>query len=90
MSEKTQAQGRTLEGVVISDSKKRKRTIVVRVVRRVKHPLYGKIVTRTTKLHAHDPDEKCVEGDVVVIRETRPISKMKHWEWVGFVERKDG
>lgn len=88
MSEQTAARGRILEGVVVSDKSKMKKTIVVRIVRRVKHPLYGKIITRSTKLHVHDPEEKCVEGDVVIIRETRPISKTKHWLLVDFVERK--
>ncbi len=88
MSEEITAQGRILEGVVVSDKNKMKQTIVVRVVRRVKHPLYGKIMTRSTKLHVHDPEEQCVEGDVVTIRGTRPISKTKHWVLVDFVERK--
>lgn len=88
MSENRQA--RSVEGVVVSDSKKHKQTIVVQVIRRVKHPLYGKIITRSTKLHAHDPNEQCVAGDVVIIRETRPLSKKKHWELVDFVEKKGG
>ena len=70
-------QGRTVQGIVVSN--KMNKTITVRVVRKVKHPLYGKIVSRFTKLHAHDPDEQCQEGDVVIIRETRPISKTKNW-----------
>jgi small subunit ribosomal protein S17 len=70
-------QGRTVQGTVVSN--KMNKTITVRVVRKVKHPLYGKIVSRFTKLHAHDPEEQCQEGDVVIIRETRPISKTKNW-----------
>lgn len=71
------SQGRTVQGIVVSN--KMNKTITVRVTRKVKHPLYGKIVSRFTKLHAHDPDEQCQEGDVVIIRETRPISKTKNW-----------
>jgi len=70
-------QGRTVQGIVVSN--KMNKTITVRVVRKVKHPLYGKIVSKFTKLHAHDPDEQCQEGDEVIIRETRPISKTKNW-----------
>jgi small subunit ribosomal protein S17 len=69
--------GRTVQGIVISN--KMNKTITVRVVRKVKHPLYGKIVSKFTKVHAHDPDEQCQEGDVVVVREARPISKTKSW-----------
>lgn len=77
--------GRTLEGVVVSD--KMDKTITVRIVRKVKHPLYGKIVTRFTKLHAHDPDNQCREGDRVVVRESRPISKTKSWILVERLEK---
>lgn len=76
---------RTLQGIVVSN--KMDKTIVVRVVRRVKHPLYGKIMTRSNKLHAHDPDNLCQEGDEVIIQETRPISKTKSWRLVQRVEK---
>ncbi len=76
MSE-SMTRGRTVQGVVISN--KMNKTITVRAVRKVKHPLYGKIVSRFTKFHVHDPDEQCQEGDVVIIRESRPISKTKNW-----------
>lgn len=77
--------GRTLEGVVVSN--KMDKTITVRIVRKVKHPLYGKIVTRFTKLHAHDPDNQCREGDRVLVRESRPISKTKSWILVERLEK---
>jgi len=79
------AQGRTLQGVVVSN--KMDKTIVVRVVRKVKHPLYGKIITRSNKLHAHDPNNLCNEGDEVIIEETRPISKTKSWNLVERIEK---
>jgi small subunit ribosomal protein S17 len=69
--------GRTIVGKVISD--KMQKTIVVMVERTVKHPKYGKIVKRKTKLHAHDEQQIGKIGNVVRIRESRPISKMKSW-----------
>ena len=66
---------RTLTGKVVSD--KMDKTITVLIERRVKHPLYGKIVKRSTKLHAHDENNECRMGDVVTIKETRPLSKNK-------------
>lgn len=71
---------RTLTGKVVSD--KMERTVVVLVVRKVKHPLYGKYVQCSKKIHAHDEDNSCKEGDVVTIIETRPISKTKSWKVV--------
>lgn len=76
---------RTLSGKVISD--KMDKTITVMIERRVKHPVYGKIVSRTTKIKAHDEDNVCRLGDVVTIKETRPISKSKSWTLVGVVEK---
>ncbi len=84
MSEQS-VRGRTVQGVVISN--KMDKTITVRVERKVKHPLYGKIITRSTKFHAHDPEEQCQEGDVVIIRESRPISKTKCWVLVERLEK---
>lgn len=78
MTEKSQ--GRTVRGVVVSN--KMNKTIVVRVVRRVKEPLYNKIVTKYTKLYVHDENNECKEGDVVLVKETRPISKTKCWKLV--------
>lgn len=68
---------RTLEGVVVSD--KMQKSIVVAIERRVKHPLYGKFIKRTTKLHVHDEENTCKIGDRVRIQECRPISKTKAW-----------
>jgi small subunit ribosomal protein S17 len=77
--------GRTLQGVVVSN--KMDKTIVVKIVRKVKHPLYGKIITRSKKFHAHDPNNLCHEGDEVIIRETRPLSKTKSWDLVERIEK---
>jgi small subunit ribosomal protein S17 len=68
---------RTLTGVVTSD--KREQTIAVLVERRVRHPKYQKIIRRSTKVHAHNPDNAARRGDIVVIKECRPISKTKTW-----------
>ncbi|KFZ30276.1 30S ribosomal protein S17 [Pseudidiomarina salinarum] len=76
---------RTLQGRVTSD--KMDKSITVAVERRVKHPVYGKYITRTTKLHAHDEENQCKMGDTVIIRETRPLSKTKSWALVEIVER---
>lgn len=76
---------RTLTGKVVSD--KMDKTISVLIERRVKHPLYGKIVKRSTKLHAHDENNECRMGDVVTIKETRPLSKNKTFELVSIDER---
>lgn len=83
MTEKTM--GRTVRGVVTST--KMNKTIVVRVVRQVKHPMYEKILTKFTKLYAHDEENLCQEGDEVIIQETRPISKLKCWKLVELVEK---
>lgn len=71
---------RILQGVVVSD--KQDKTIVVRVERRVMHPIYKKFIRRSKKYAAHDPSNTCKTGDVVRIRECRPISKSKRWELV--------
>jgi len=71
---------RVLQGVVVSD--KNAKTVVVRVVRRVMHPLYKKFVTRSKRYHAHDEKGGFKTGDTVWIRECRPISKLKRWEVV--------
>ncbi|MEI7465440.1 MAG: 30S ribosomal protein S17 [Burkholderiales bacterium] len=68
---------RTLVGKVVSDQ--RSKTITVLIERRTKHELYGKIVARTSKYHAHDENNEFKNGDVVEISETRPISKTKAW-----------
>jgi len=69
---------RVLQGVVVSG--KNAKTVVVRVERRVMHPVYKKFVTRAKKYHAHDEQSRFKEGDNVRIRECRPISKLKRWE----------
>lgn len=84
MSEETKLT-RTLTGRVTSD--KMDKTITVLIERRVKHPIYGKYVKRSTKLHAHDEHNECKEGDVVTIEECRPISKSKAWRLVKVVEK---
>lgn len=71
---------RVLQGVVVSD--KGDKTIVVRVERRVQHPLYKKFIRRSQKLSAHDPDNRYKSGDQVRIQECRPLSKTKRWEVV--------
>jgi len=72
-------------GVVTSD--KMDKTITVAVERKVKHPIYGKFVKKTTKFHAHDEKQECTIGDIVKIMETRPLSKAKRWRLVEVVEK---
>ncbi len=72
---------RVLTGTIVSD--KTDKTVVVRVERRVKHPLYGKIIKRSKKYHAHDEGNEYREGQIVRIEETSPISKLKTWRVVG-------
>ncbi len=76
---------RTVTGRVISD--KMDKTITVLVERRVKHPVYGKYIKRSTKLHAHDANNECQIGDLVTISECRPMSKTKTWVLEKIVER---
>ena len=76
---------KTRIGVVTSD--KMDKTITVAVERKVKHPIYGKFVKKTTKFHAHDEKQECGIGDVVKIMETRPLSKTKRWRLVEVVEK---
>jgi len=76
---------RTLMGKVISD--KMNKSITVLVERRVKHPVYGKYMRRSTKLHAHDENNDCSMGDTVTIKECRPLSKNKSWTLVSIVDR---
>ena len=72
-------------GLVIGD--KMQKGITVAVVRKVKHPIYGKFVQKTTKLTAHDEQNDCNVGDTVKIMETRPLSKSKRWRLVEIVKR---
>ncbi|BDM66151.1 30S ribosomal protein S17 [Shewanella sp. NFH-SH190041] len=76
---------RTLQGRVISD--KMDKSITVAVERQVKHPIYGKYIKRTTKIHAHDEQNQCNAGDLVTIRECRPLSKTKSWTLVDVVTK---
>ena len=76
---------RTLSGRVTSN--KMDKTITVAIERLVKHPVYGKYVRRTTKLHAHDENNECRIGDLVTIKQCRPLSKTKAWTLVAVVER---
>ena len=76
---------RTLSGRVTSD--KMDKTITVVIERLVKHPVYGKYVRRTTKLHAHDEHNECRTGDLVTIKQCRPLSKTKAWTLVAVVDR---
>ena len=73
------------EGVVVSD--KMDKTIVVAVADRVKHPLYGKVLSQTTKLKAHDEDNQAGVGDRVRVMETRPLSATKRWRLIEIVEK---
>lgn len=84
MDEKTKT-ARSATGRVISN--KMHKTITVQVDRRIRHPLYGKIVTRRSKLHAHDEGNECKQGDLVLIEECRPLSKTKTWRLVKVLER---
>jgi small subunit ribosomal protein S17 len=73
------------QGVVTSN--KMTKTITVAVERKVKHPIYGKFVKKTTRFHAHDEKNECTVGDVVRIMETRPLSKTKRWRLVEVIEK---
>ena len=84
MTDKT-GMNRTLVGRVVSD--KMQETATVLVERRVKHPLYGKVITRTAKYHAHVENGVAKEGDLVEIEETRPISKTKTWRVTKVLEQ---
>ncbi len=72
-------------GVVVSN--KMDKSIIVAVKRKVKHPIYGKFVNKTSKLHAHDEENTCNIGDTVRVMETRPLSKTKSWRLVEIIER---
>jgi small subunit ribosomal protein S17 len=83
VNEIDQTRSRQVSGNVISA--KMDKTITVLVERQLKHPLYKKYIRRSTKMHAHDEENRCQEGDVVVIEECRPISKTKTWRLVEIV-----
>jgi small subunit ribosomal protein S17 len=76
---------RSVNGRVISN--KMDKSITVEIERRVRHPLYGKFISRRTRLHAHDAENECGQGDLVQIEECRPISKSKSWRLVKVIEK---
>ncbi len=76
---------RTVTGRVVSN--KMEKSITVLVERRVKHPVYGKYMTKSSKVHAHDEANECLPGDTVIVKEVRPLSKTKTWTLVSIVER---
>ena len=76
---------RTLTGAVTSDVMNK--TVTVLIERNIKHPVYGKYIKRTTKLHVHDENNECGKGDIVVIEQCRPMSKTKTWRLVKIVEK---
>lgn len=78
---------RTITGKVISD--KMNKTIVVQIERKVKHPLYGKYVRRFSKMYAHDEENACRIGDLVMIKQSRPLSKLKRWTLIEVVKRQE-
>lgn len=78
---------RTITGQVVSN--KMNKTIVVKIERKVKHPMYGKYVKRTSKMYVHDEDNASRIGDVVRIQQTRPLSKTKRWKLVEIVKREE-
>ncbi|MES9969460.1 MAG: 30S ribosomal protein S17 [Candidatus Thiodiazotropha sp.] len=84
MSEQ-QATNRTLVGQVVSSAMDK--SITVSVERRVKHPVYGKFMRRSTKVHAHDETNECQKGDTVMVEQCRPLSKTKTWRLVKVLER---
>jgi len=79
---------RTLTGQVVSDQMDK--SAVVMVERKVRHPLYGKYIRRSSKLHVHDANNECRQGDTVTIQQCRPISKTKSWTLLEVVERPAG
>ena len=85
MSETAVKQARSVSGRVVSN--KGNKSITVQVDRQLKHPIYGKYITRRTKLHAHDEKNECNEGDLVMIEECRPLSRTKSWRLVKVLAR---
>ena len=86
MSEQ-QETNRVLQGCVVSD--KMDKTVTVMIERKVKHPLYGKYIRRSTKVHAHDEANECGIGDTVMVEQCRPLSKNKAWRLVKIVNKAD-
>jgi small subunit ribosomal protein S17 len=86
MSETTET-ARTVTGKVVSNKMDKSATVMIE--RKVKHPVYGKYIRRSTRLHIHDAENTCQEGDTVVIEQCRPLSKTKSWRLVEVVGRGD-
>ncbi len=84
MNEQTQGK-RTIEGRVVSN--KMDKSIIVLVERKFPHPVYKKYIRRSSKIHAHDQNNECGEGDVVTIEQCRPLSKTKSWRLVSVIEK---
>lgn len=84
-TQKTEKIVRSVIGRVISD--KMEKTVTVLVERSVKHPLYGKVIRRSNKFHAHDESNQCRQGDLVQIEESRPLSRIKTWRVTKIVEK---
>ena len=85
MSETTRNLRKTRVGKVVSN--KMDKTLVVAIEDMVKHPLYGKVIKHTIKIHAHDEENQCTIGDKVMVMETRPLSKTKRWRLVEIIEK---
>ncbi len=81
----TEATKRTVQGVVTSNAGDKSATIMIE--RRIKHPIYGKIIKRSTKLHVHDEANECNKGDTILVEECRPMSKTKSWKLVEIVQK---
>ncbi len=79
------ANKRTVQGLVTSTAGDKSATIMIE--RRIKHPVYGKFITRSTKMHIHDETNECNKGDTILVEECRPMSKTKSWKLVKVVEK---
>lgn len=79
-----QASNRRIQGRVVSD--RMDKTITVLIERQVKHPIYGKFIRRSTKVHAHDANNECRNGDIVMVEQCRPLSRSKRWRLVEIIE----
>lgn len=80
----TEKRTRVAMGKVVSN--KMEKTIIVLVERRVRHPVYGKYITRSSRIHAHDESNRCSVGDIVTVAESRPISRTKSWKLLEIIE----
>lgn len=85
LENKAQKRARTVTGKVVSN--KMDKSITVLIERREKHPVYGKYLTKSSKVHAHDEANECMPGDIVTVKEVRPLSKTKTWSLVSIDEK---